>query len=502
MKASELYVKQGEGHYIAFMRYYLSYALFLVICLATLHSQWDANGFVQLKLRSNVDVIDEGPSIFSSRVVVDRFDRIVAVRLGKRVPESVFSIVIERLLPNGEHDQSFGDHGVAVIPFGNVLHDRLHGVFVDSSGAIVVVANVGQTPFFARIHANGSLDSTYGTNGFVRLDPTFTCGKENGVAIGHNVSIACSKVVDDTTTRCLLVHVSDRGVVKYEPYISSRCDRFMVYHHGQQFLASGRTIIKLDTNGLIDTTFGSFGSVRWRHLGGEAITDDLELYDDSTIAVFTHEYSPGTGVNESEYMIRFLNVDSGSQIDSVVIPFGYLDDPRLRLFYLVVSNGGSVSVGGSYRGEQTSSYPTIYRYVQRSIPDASFYGTGQHSITLPFDAVLMDMAVLSTNQLVAFVSPSSLALLGEPATSIRDSEPEESFVVIPNPVEDHFTIRAPFPSVGVRYEIVSMLGMVVQEGLTSSDGEVAIDEFVTRGTYIVRVSSSSSLLTSILVCVQ
>ncbi len=480
----------------------MRYLLVFLCCLLPLRGQWDANGFAQLKLRTYTDVVDGGPSIFSRRVVVDRFDRIMAVRLGRRVPDSVFSIVLERVLPNGEHDPSFGDQGVAVIPFGTVQHDRLHGVFVDSVGAIVVVANVGPTPFFARIHANGRLDSTYGTNGFVRLDPTFTCGKENGVANGHNVSIACSKVIDDTTTRCLLVNVSDRGIVSYEPYISSRCSHFMVYHHGEQYLASGRTVIKLDTNGLIDTTFGSFGSFRWRHLGGEAFTDDLELYDDSTIVLLTDEYTQGSTQRECEYMIRYVNTRSGIQMDSVAVPFGYFDDPKLALFFLVVGNDGALAVGGSYRGDKTSTYPTILRYVQRTKPDATFYGTGQYNIGLLYDAVTLDLASLSTSQLVAFVSPGSLALLGDPVTSVHESTASPSFSIVPNPIDDHFTIRASYPIAGIRYEIVSMLGAVVQEGRTDHEGRVVISGALTRGSYIVRISGPSHEVTSVLLQVR
>lgn len=475
------------------MRYQV--LLLFVLCVVPLHSQWDANGHVQLKLRSYTDVVDEGRSIFSSRVVVDQYDRIVAVRLGRRVPDSVFSIVLERVMPNGEHDQSFGDQGIAVIPFGYVMHERLHGVFLDSLGAIVVVGNVGQTPFFARIASNGMLDRNYGSNGFVWLDSSFTCGKENGVATGHNVSLACSKVIDDTTTRCLLVNVSDLGIVSYEPYISSRCDRFLVYHHGEQFLASGRTIVKLDTNGLIDTTFGSFGSVRWRHLGGDAFTEDMELYDDSTIVVLTDEYvTRSSQQEECEYMVRYYNVHSGKQLDSVLIPFGYFDDPLLALFYLVVGRDGSLSVGGSYRGNQTRTFPTVFRYNDRSLPDATFYGTGHYNFSLPFGASLLDLSVMSTSQLVAFVTPSFIARLGDPITSVHQDLPDQQFTIVPNPAKNHFTIRAQFPCSFLRYEIFSAIGEAVQDGLTGSDGGVTIDGCVTRGMYCVRVHRSPNVV--------
>ncbi len=484
------------------MRYCTVLTLLFLSMLMPLCAQWDANGQVQLTLRSYKDVVDEGRSIYSTRVIVDRFDRIVAVRLGRRVPDSVFSIVLERVLPNGEHDPSFGDEGVAVIPFGSVKHDRLHGVFVDSMGAIVVVANVGPTPFFARVLANGRLDSTYGTNGFVRLDPTFTCGKENGVANGHNVSIACSKVIDDTTTRCVLVHVSDRGIVSYEPYISSRCDRFLVYHHGEQFLASGRTIVKLDAKGLIDTTFGSYGSVRWRHLEGDAFTENFDLYDDTTLVLLVREYAPGAFPESSEYALWYFDTRTGAQLDFVSIPFTYGSDPELILLKIVVGTDGSTALGGVYRGDTIPTNPTVFRFRNRSSVDRSFYETGERQITLSFGAALLDLAVLSNTQLIAFVEPSFLVRMGDPLTSVRESTASPSFMIVPNPVDDHFTIRAPYPIAGIRYEIVSMLGAVVQEGQTDLDGSVAIAGVLTRGSYIVRISGPSHEVTGALLQVR
>ena len=455
--------------------------LVLFVCLFPLYGQWDANGHVQLKLRTNVDLLDEGRYIFSRRLIVDHVDRVIAVRLGRVGTDSLFSIVVERLLPTGVHDRSFGTDGVSIIPFGREPHDRLHGVFLDDSGALVIVANVGPTPFFARLHANGSLDSSYGANGFVRLDSTFTCGNEDGAATGHKVVLACSKVIDDTTTRCLLVNVSDRGVVSYEPYISSRCDRFLVYHHGEQFLATGRTIIKLGTHGLFDTTFGGYGSVRWRHLGGDAFCENMSLYDDTTLVLFTSEFAPGSPPKASEYAVRYYHTQTGLQLDSIIIPFGIYDDPLLVLRKIAVGPNGSIVFSGSMGGERTSSYPIAFKYKNRVTPDSLFYGTGRRAILLPSSARMIDLSLLSTSQPVVFVAPSFIALLGDPVTSVPQASPDQLLTIVPNPVDNHFTIRAQFPCSILRYEIISMIGEVVQEGLTESDGGVTIDETIRRG---------------------
>ncbi|CAN5422311.1 hypothetical protein BH10BAC6_BH10BAC6_06590 [soil metagenome] len=476
--------------------------LLLVLCAVPLCSQWDANGHVQLKLRSNIDLKDEGNSIYSRKLVVDEQNRIVAVRLGRRLPDTMFSIVVERLLPNGVRDQTYGSDGVSVVPFGPTQHGRILGVFPDESGALVVVANVGPTPFFTRLLSNGSLDTSYGTKGFVWLDPTFTYSDKYGAATGHNVSLSCSKVIDDTTTRCLLVNVSNLGVVGYEPYVSSRCDRFLVYHHGEQFLASGRTIIKLGTNGLFDTTFGGYGSVRWRHLGGDAYCENLALYDDTTLVLLTSEYSPGSAHEASEYAARFYHTQTGIQLDSIIIPFGYFDDPQLGLVKIAIGPNGSIAFGGSMVGDKAATSPIVYKYTNRTTPDTSFYATGSHVIALPGYSILMDMSVLHNSQPVVFVTPSFIALLGNPPTSVPNTKPEQPLTIVPNPVDNHFTIRAQFPSALLRYEIVSLIGEVVQDGLTDSDGGVTVNTSISRGMYFVRVHRSPSAVLGAFVSVK
>ena len=476
------------------MRYQV--LLLFVLCVVPLHSQWDANGHVQLKLRTNVDLLDEGRYIFSRRLIVDHVDRVIAVRLGRVGTDSLFSIVVERLLPTGVHDRFFGTDGVSTIPFGREPHDRLHGVFLDESGALGIVANVGPTPFFARLLANGSLDSSFGANGFVRLDSTFTCGDEDGAATGHNVVLACSKVIDDTTTRCLLVNVSDRGVVSYEPYVSSRCARFLVYHHGEQFLATGRTIIKLGTNGLFDTTFGGYGSVRWRHLGGDAFCENMSLYDDTTLVLLTSEFAPGSPPKASECAVRYYHTQTGIQLDSIIFPFGFYDDPQLGLLKIAVGSNGSIVFSGSMVGERTPSYPIAFKYKNRVTPDSLFYGTGQRAILLSSSSKMMDLSVLSTSQPVVFVTPSFIALLGDPVTSVPQVSTDQPLTIVPNPAHNHFTIRAQFPCSILRYEIFSVIGEVVQDGLTGSDGGVTIDGSVTRGMYCVRVHRSPGTILS------
>jgi hypothetical protein len=212
------------------------------------------------------------------------------------------------------------------------------------------------------------------------------------------------------------------------------------------------------------------------------------LYDDTTLAVLTVEFSQGSGI-ESEYMVRYYSMATGVQLDSAVIPFGYFDDPSPFLIIITAAPDGALIVGGSFRGDTTMTSPVVYRFVNRSVPDTTFYGKGWHSIPLTFGAVLLDVGTFSTSQVVAFVEPSFLALLGDPSTtSVVEPTDRHSITISPNPLQRHFVIEAPTLSEDLHYEIVSMLGAVVQEGTTVSGYVVHLDDAISMGTYCVRVT--------------
>ena len=113
---------------------------------------------------SNVVVNDEGYIFAAGNVIADGGNRIVGV---------------EKYLPNGTLDATFGSHGLAVLALGSV-RDNVRAILLQPDGKIVIAGNTqfsltapiraGGDSFVARLNADGSLDSTFATDGVFTQD--------------------------------------------------------------------------------------------------------------------------------------------------------------------------------------------------------------------------------------------------------------------------------------------------------------------------------------------
>jgi uncharacterized delta-60 repeat protein len=83
---------------------------------------------------------------------------------GRNAGSSSTHAVVQRLLPNGAPDTSYGTDGVAQVPFP-AQSVYFFGADVDETGRLVmgIPTNSGGT-IYKRVHENGSTDATYGQN--------------------------------------------------------------------------------------------------------------------------------------------------------------------------------------------------------------------------------------------------------------------------------------------------------------------------------------------------
>jgi len=84
--------------------------------------------------------------------------------------------IVVRYNPDGTLDSSFGSGGIVSTQYDGSTFDRGHAVALQSDGKIVVFGDLSyggsNSLFTARLNTNGSLDTTFGTNGFV-AEPIF-----------------------------------------------------------------------------------------------------------------------------------------------------------------------------------------------------------------------------------------------------------------------------------------------------------------------------------------
>ena len=135
---------------------------------------------------------------------------------------SQYRFIVARFLANGSLDTTFGTSGYTILSPGT--DDFIYTLAIDSSGRIVVggVATIGSYSFaLARLTPTGSLDSTFGTNGF------------NTTTLGTNDSI--QSIAIDSSGRIIVGGNSTiGGVPKF-------------------------TLARYTPNGAIDTSFATNG---------------------------------------------------------------------------------------------------------------------------------------------------------------------------------------------------------------------------------------------------
>lgn len=106
-------------------------------------------------------------------VFVQPDGRILAISSRSREAKSDFAV--ERLLPNGRLDRSFGVKGLAVVDLGQPFESGTAVAALPDGHIIVggysekeVVRGLPGTPVLARLHASGALDTGFGSDGVLK----------------------------------------------------------------------------------------------------------------------------------------------------------------------------------------------------------------------------------------------------------------------------------------------------------------------------------------------
>ena len=196
------------------------------------------------------------------------------------------NVLVMRLNSDGTLDNTFGTNGVAITDFSN-YGENGYAVAIQSDGKLVIAGDIGiggtdSQALLLRYNRNGTLDSTFGTNGFVTYDGigwTIAYGvsiqQDNKIVVTGNTSETSSTLA--LTDLLVLRYNSDgtvdtafgtNGVVTYNSiYESGRA--VLVQNDGRIVVGGTRwdyasindaaLIIRLNSDGTLDSAFGQDG---------------------------------------------------------------------------------------------------------------------------------------------------------------------------------------------------------------------------------------------------
>lgn len=224
-------------------------------------------------------------------------------------------VLILRYNPDGTLDNTFGDNGVVTYDSPTSEHDEARAVALQEDGKIVAVGYNDkfegyelENVLVIRLNADGSLDNTFGTSGVVSTDvEVYDYG--NAVAI------------------------QDDGKILIAGETSTANDKYVL-------------LMRYNSDGSIDTTFGDDGIVKYDDVGWD-IANDLALQHDNKIVLTGTTSLPSSLGLERLLVLRYTEsgiLDNTFGTDGVVIhDSGYAGTSGSKIS---VQQDGLILVGG------------------------------------------------------------------------------------------------------------------------------------------------------------
>jgi uncharacterized delta-60 repeat protein len=323
-----------------------------------------------------------------------------------RQPDFNRDFYVLRFNGNGSFDTTFGVNGKLIIVISN-RDERASGVTLQADGKIIVVgtsrdSSANYNFATARLNQNGTLDTTFNTNGFA-IAPSGSVSDFGTDAIvqSDNKIILCGQSPNFSNTTFTVVRYNTNGSldtsfdgdgiskIQFSPSLNSSARSVKLQTDGKivvagvssivNFDTSGFGIARLDSNGTPDTSFGNNGTVIIDVSLGSAhqsIANELLIQPDGKIVAVGTSNSGFT--TSSDFAVVRLNFD-GSLDNSfgnngkVITPIqGYNDDQAREV---ILQPDGKLIVGGIGKVANDTDF-AIIRYNSNGTLDTIFGNKG------------------------------------------------------------------------------------------------------------------------------
>jgi uncharacterized delta-60 repeat protein len=386
-------------------------------------------------------------SDYAARVALDASGHVIVAGTASGFLSGSYSgsFAVTRLNSDGSLDNSFGSGGKAIVPHfstGGGDYDNALGLALDTSGRLVLagsasdyVSGYGYTHRFAvaRLNANGSLDSSFGSGGQTTVSFS-TGGYDNSNAVG------------------LALDASGRLVVAGTAYGYSDGSRFAV--------------TRLNGDGSLDSSFGSGGKTTISY-GSYSYVVGVAL-DASGRVVVAGTYYPDTAAVASIAVTRLgsngsldASWGSGGRV-TTAIPGGTSSDYATNMT-ITQPDGKIIVVGTSYGpGPTFTPRLAVARYNSDGSLDGTFGSGGKavfdnvSGLFLSPSAVSVDgsghILVAGSSAVFAY-NPSNFAVV----RLNSDGSPDTTFGSGGRAILPHF-------STGSYYEYDSVSGVALDAG--------------------------------------
>jgi uncharacterized delta-60 repeat protein len=356
-----------------------------------------------------------GQSDYAAAVAVQPNGRIVvagsAVGTDPVTQETSSDYALARYQPNGSLDKSFGTGGKATTDFYGASADYLAGIVVQRNGQIVAAGSStigpglgliqGMSIDLVRYNADGSLDTSFGNNGriFTQIPtPNSAPGTYDALNAEAAVQQSDGKILvvgyDQTNQDLLAIRYNANGTldatfgqggIVLQP-VGWGASSVVIQPDGKIVLAgtdfnvndpqapSDIALMRLNTNGTLDKSFGTGGEVLTNIAGGYDFAGGVALQSTGAIVVAGSIGSPFPFGGDAA-VLRYtptgaLDTTFGSGGIADLAATGFTGPTSV-----VVQSNGQILIGGSANGATDIDLAVARLNADGSL-DTSFGGSG------------------------------------------------------------------------------------------------------------------------------
>lgn len=388
--------------------------------------------------------------------------------LGARTFDNVSgNFALVRLNADGSFDSSFGTNGIVIASTGG--NDVSASILIADDGKILLAGDSDESFSVAKFNSDGSLDTSFGTNGWaitvfdgsISIIQQIAFQNDGKIVMGGfainsvgRYQMAAARLNADGT---LDTSFGTAGKVNFNIGVDQDFVTAIAIQSDGKILLGGHTyitsnprlaydfaVVRLNTDGNMDSTYGNNGVTTAQIVDEANYTNGMIIQaDDKVILV-------GRTVKELDYDLAMVRFNTDGTLDST---FG---------------NGGKVST--DVEGREDHGYAIALQ------PDTKIILAGYS-----YPAGADDSAIV-------------VARYNNDGTAGIDDNLNNEFRIYPNPAREQLTIEMTDASAKYQVEIIDMLGKKVYNTAIQKMGQIDVSALAS-GTYLVKLNSNSQTTT-------
>ena len=430
----------------------------------------------------------------------------------------IYHVGLIQFDPSGEIDISFGNNGIVITQIEE--YSSFRSLCIQPNGKILICGNF-DTPtnltngFIARYNTDGSLDSSFGIDGIVKMNTD----NYNFYSAGSVRLTADNKIIvaGDTGSQTFIARFNSDGSIDTTFSTNGvkicntpdfqfvvETDQLVVLPDGSMLLAgrdytdsnnSKMALVKYNLDGTFCNTFGNNGIVLF-----DFTVDSIEQEFFGFIKITNDDKIMLTGNDQNSGEYYLIKLSSNGALDFNFGIDGIINNTIAR--YVIQNNGKIIYMKNV--SNSTNDFSRLARLNEDGTIDLTFNDTGFFDLnpTVFKDSFLYLKFQSNGNLIVGGISFStpvrqmilSSVLIDDSLSNEQKEVSASKYVVYPNPSNGSFKINSS-KLINGKIELFDMLGqkIVQQEHINNNQ---TIQTNLGKGIYLLKITTDENTVIS------